>query len=203
MIRILEGDPLKTSRLLCLLSLLAFFLGGCASSASIDSWKTEVDRYVTLHGGDPNALRDVTLADQRRGFGVIGQNDPRKSTDARALLLAHDQIAQKPWFIYLVGLVDKQKVKDIRLAARSQQPGQTPIWVMSKPDKKALKLYRDYNAGLWRRSQPDPHKKEPSSYTTFPRDADQFDVKIDGTRVTAIHPPSGAQWHVDVSQAKP
>jgi hypothetical protein len=181
--------------LLCLAS------AGCTSSATIDSWKSGVDKYVALHGDDPNALRDVTLSGDRHGFGVIGQNDPRQSTDAKALLLAHQEIAGRPWFIYLVGLVKQQKVQDIRLAARSQQPGRPAVWAMSKADPKALKLYRDYNQGLWRRSQPDKHAKEPSSYTDFPQDADVFDVQVNGTIVQATHPPSGARWQVDVAHA--
>ena len=178
---------------------LLFTAGGCASSASIDSWKTGVDKYVSLHGNDPNSLRDVTLSGDRRGFAVIGQNDPKQSTDAKALLLTHQEIAGRPWFVYLVGLVKEQKVDDIRLAARSQEPGKPPTWAISKADPHALKLYKDYNEGLWRRSQPDKHAKEPSSYTNFPQDADQFDVKVDGTVVSATHPPSGARWQVDVA----
>jgi hypothetical protein len=182
--------------------LLLGLVSGCASSASLESWKGGVDKYVALHGDDPNALRDVTLYGDRRGFGVIGQNDPRQSTDAKALLLAHQEIGGRPWFIYLVGLVGQQKVRDIRLAARSQEPGQPALWAMSKADPKALKLYREYNEGLWRRSQPDKHARVPSSYTDFPRDADRFEVKVQGTRVEAMHPASGARWQVDVAQAK-
>ena len=174
--------------------------GGCASSASVDSWKTTVDKYVSLHGNDPNALRDVTLAGDRRGFGVIGQTDPRQSTDAKALLLSHQDIAGRPWFVYLVGLVKQQKVDDIRLAARSQEVGKPPTWAISKADAHAVKLYKDYYEGVWRRSQPDKHAKEPSSYTNFPQDADVFSVNVEGTTVSATHAPSGARWQVDVAK---
>src|SRR3954468_1079463 len=148
------------NRILSAAAALTFLLltaGGCAPSAPVASRKTTVDKYVSLHGNDPNSLRDVTLSGDRRGFGVIGQNDPKQSTDAKALLLTHQEIAGRPWFVYLVGIVKQQKVDDIRLAARTQEPGKPATWAISKPDPHAVKLYKEYNEGLWRRSQPDKH----------------------------------------------
>src|SRR3954452_20375590 len=88
---------------------------GCASSASLSSWQHNVESYVA-EKGDPTTLRDVTIDGQRHGFAVIGQAEAEKSTDAVGVLIAQQQIAGRPWFIYLVGLVHQQKVNEIRLA---------------------------------------------------------------------------------------
>src|SRR4051794_36044440 len=98
---------------------LALF--GCADSGARDiaGWQKSVQAYIHERGDDVAVLRDVTLEDNRPGFAVIGGLDPAKSNDARAILLGHKTVNDRPWFIYLLGIVDKEKVKEIRLVALS------------------------------------------------------------------------------------
>jgi len=180
--------------LLVLIALAA----GCASPASIKSWQHNVESYVAENNHDPAVLRDVTINHDRHGFGVIGNADPAKSTDATAVLVGYQPIANAQWFIYLLGLVKDQKVEDIRVAAVSFQNNQA-TWHIGNKDAKAVATYRQYNESQWR--QIHPKEKVPPSYTTFPRDADNFDLNVQGTRITVTHQPSRASWNVDLAAA--
>jgi hypothetical protein len=186
--------------------LLSGCRGGSSSGAgAIATWQRSVEQYIVAKNNDPDALREVTLDDDsRRGFSVLGGLDPRKTTDERALLLAHKPVGNRPWFIYLVGVVKKDVVQDIRLVALSAADGQT-VWRVGGRNPRAFKQYRDAGLNEWRqraagagdRAKPPP----PPQYTTFPRASDVFDVAIDGTIVRATHAASGAVFTVDTRPA--
>lgn len=171
---------------------------GCARSGDMKSWQQDVERYVEQNK-DPSVLRDVTLAGSRRGFGYIGKDNPRESQDANGVLLGHQVILDRPWFVYLVGVVDEQQVEQIRLAAISYVHGKAD-WRVGSKDPEALKQYRNHNLSLWRKSTPGARGKAPAEYTTFPRDADAFDMSVTGSRIDAVHLGSGAQWEVDLKR---
>jgi len=190
----------KSHRVLLLAVVLC--AGGCASSASISSWQHAVEQYVAQKGnGDPNVLRDVTLSGDRPGFGVIGEDDPKKSSDANALLLGSRVVNNQPTFVYLVGLVKAMKVQQIRLAALQYVNGR-PVWKLGHDDHKALAAYRDYNKRLYRQRNPQGGKDVPAAYLTFPRDEDRFDLNVRGTTLEAKHQQSGATWQVNVAGKK-
>jgi len=185
---------------LLLVSLLIFCAGGCTSGVSISSWQHQLERYVRDDGhGDPAVLRDMTLDDTRRGFAIIGDEDPRKGTDAKGLLLAHRPINGRPWFIYLVGLVKDQKVDEIRLAALSVNHGKFD-WVLSQKNPHSTQMYRNYNEGLGKKRSPG-QKNAPPDYEGFPRAEDVFDLGINGNNVDAVHQGSGAWWQVTIPAA--
>jgi len=185
----------------CVSLLILLVAGGCSSSASLSSWQDSVVKYVQLNGNDPNVLRDVTLTGTRRGFGQIGGEDPRKSTDARGVLLAHRDISGRPWFVYLVGVVKSEKVDDIRLALLSYTGGH-PTWHVSSKSPKSLKTYQHYNEGLWYQQHPGEKSKPTAGYTTFPRDEDRFDLAVNGSHAVATHTQSGAKWGADAAGKK-
>jgi hypothetical protein len=183
--------------LLIPLSLLA--CTSCGGAASIQSWQNGVERYVqSTGGGDPTVLRDTRLPDGRHGFAALGSPDPRASTDANAILPGHQPISGKPGFIYLVGVVEKFVVKDIRLASLTVENGKYN-WTVGKKDDDALKTYRAYNDKLWRSRFPD-RKTPPVEYTSFPQSADQFELNVSDGAITATHAASGAQWELPTSQ---
>ena len=186
--------------LLLALIVCAATAGGCASSASISSWQHAVEQYVAQKGnGDPNVLRDVTLSGDRPGFGVIGEDDPKKSSDANALLLGNRVVNNQPTFVYLIGLVKAMKVEEIRVAALQYVNGKA-VWKVGHNDHKALAAYRDYNKRLYRQRNPQASAKDvPAEYLTFPRDEDRFDLAVRGTTVEAKHQQSGATWQVNVA----
>lgn len=172
--------------------------GGCARSASLKTWQAGVDQYVKDKGNNPEVLRTVTLDGTRAGFAVIGDIDPRKTTDARAILLAHKAIEAKPCFIYLVGIVKNQSVQDIRLAVVTFTTS-PPTWHIGEKNADALKTYREGGVAMWHERSGE--RKVPPTYTTFPRESDLFDVIITGPHVEARHAQTGAVFSAHVSPA--
>jgi hypothetical protein len=172
---------------------------GCARSGDMKSWQQDVERYVEKNDGDPTVLRDVILTGSRRGFGYIGKDDPRESQDANGVLLGHQVVRNRPWFVYLVGIVDEQEVEQIRLAALSYVHGKAD-WRIGPKDAEARKRYQNYNLSLWKQQTGGGRGQPPPEYTTFPRDADMFDMSVTGARIDAVHQGSGAQWEVDLAE---
>jgi hypothetical protein len=184
--------------------LLLSGITGCSTpgvSVSLDTWKEGVETYVKEVGkGDPVALRDATYKG-RPAFAQIGHPISAEGTDVIGLLLGHRPVQGRPSFIYLVGLVDKDQVEDIRVAVlqaiRSQGTDTQFKWLVGTKDDQAVKKYRAYRTDLYKRRFPqggDP----PPPYTSFPGEDDIFDLTVAPDRVTVSHPPSGAQWNLPV-----
>ncbi len=184
------------------LAAMALLGGGCAGGGAVTlaDWRHSVERYVAEAGhGDPTALREVTWPESRRTFSAIGTDDPKISQDAQGLLLAYRQINGRPWFIFIVGIVDKQVVQDIRLTALDMQGGKT-VWRTGDANAAALQAYRAYNERLWKQRFPG-RTAAPAQYTTFPQEADAFTIQVEGGQVIAVHPPSGARWELAVDSS--
>ena len=184
--------------LIVLMSLAA----GCSTQVSIHAWQQSVNHYVqTKGGGDPTILREMKLpVDGRPGYAVIGHHDVEESTDAKALLLGNEQLGGRVWLVYLVGLVKKQQVVDIQLAALSAEGGKT-IWKRGKSSKQAFDAYRDYGLKQAHERFPD-RKTPPPRYTQFPKPDDVFELTTNDDKFVATHVATGAQWEVVVPQAK-
>ena len=185
---------------------LVFLPSGCSndpssSASNIESFQKGVEQYLSQRNNDPEALREVTLEDQRHGFAVLGGQDPRKATDQRGLLLAHKPIGDRPWFVYLVGTVKNEAVQDLRLVALSAAGGKT-VWRVGPKNAAAFKQYRDAALKDWRDHSgggTDPKSKPPPQYTTFPRASDTFEVTASGNTIRAKHLQSGAEFTVDLA----
>ena len=187
----------SSATLVTCLALLLSAGAGCGRSVNMKTWQKDVETYVEAHDNDPAVLRDVMLAGDRRGFGAIDDDDPRKSKDAHGVLVAHESVAGRPWFVYLVGIVDEQQVEEIRLAALSIVHGKT-TWRVGGKDGEAFRRYRDHGRRQWEQARRSHGDDPPPEYTTFPRDSDVFDATVSGSRVHTIHPPSGARWEVEL-----
>jgi hypothetical protein len=184
-----------------LIIVLAIFTTGCGGAASFSSWQEGVERYVQdTGGGDPGVLREVKLPDGRHGFSVLGAPVPRESTDVNAVLLNHIPVNGQPRFIYLVGTVDRQTVKDIRLAMLTINNGKYD-WRMSKNDPQAIKSYHQFQDKLWRARFPN-RKTAPPEYTSFPHAPDVFDAKVNTDLITVTHRQSGATWELPINGGK-
>jgi hypothetical protein len=182
---------------------------GCSSSVNFDSWRKDVETYVRdKGGGDPTVLRETDVDASHRGFKSFSKTRPSDSTDANGVLvgttkLDGQQHQQQPWLVFLVGLVEKEHVKDIRVAALSVGANNKYTWHMGKKDDAATHAYIDYNKGLARRRFPD-RKKEPPQYLGFPREEDRFELtpSESGDSIGVAHAPSGAKWHVRLTGKK-
>ncbi len=187
----------------CLALLFGIFitlnLVGCGTPVNMTTWQQSLETYVRGDGrGDPNVLRHLTIQNDQRGFEMIGGDDPRYTTDARGLLLGHKVVAGRPWFIYLVGIVHDQKVRELRLAALAVE-GNRFHWVLGPKNSRATHMYRNYNEGLGKRRNPG-QKHAPIEYSSFPRSEDQFELSINGDHVSVIHKGSGAWWEMTLPE---
>ena len=187
------------SKLIPLLILLLLPLGiGCGGGsrqATVAAWQKNVEQYVRVQGkGDPAVLRDLTLSDSRRGFSMVGGDRPTESSEANGVLLGFREVEGRGYFIYLVGVVEKQKVSEIRLAALTTDGGKME-WKVGPGDTGALSTYRSYNDKFWRQRFPQ-RASAPPQYLGFPTPDDHFSMSVSGNRVTVTHPPSKATWEL-------
>lgn len=188
------------------LACLAAVCGGCGAntpsrSVTFDTWREGLEKYVDNVGkGDPAVLRDTTYQG-RPAFAQIGDPIAAEGTDAIGVLLGHKPVAGRPSFIYLVGLVKKEVVEDIRLAVAQAIPSQGQKtqfkWILDKEDKEATQRYVNYRKQLF--AQRFPGRKDvPPEYTSFPGEGDVFDLSVTPAEVTATHAPSGAVWRLPI-----
>jgi hypothetical protein len=185
-----------------LLLFLALIFTGCNGAASqntsLPGWQHAVETYVHDIGkDDPASLGEVRIAGGRAGFAVLGNPLPTESQDAVGVLLAHRPIAGKPAFIYLVGVVNKQEVRDIRVAVLTFEADGKSHWSLSPANASTLDAYRKHRDAAWRQQFPG-RKDPPADALNFPAPADVFSVNSDAQRVTVAHAASGASWAVTV-----
>lgn len=166
----------------------ALFVGaGCTSSRTVGvaQWQKDVEHYVRAHDDDPTVLADVTLpGTARAGFAAIGSPDAKNSSDVSAVLLAHRVVDSQPWFIYLVGSIEREQVREIRLAGLSFREDRFN-WKQGPADASALQTYLGASHRVPR---------------MFPQEGDTFDVEISGAAVTATHRQSGARWELNLDE---
>jgi hypothetical protein len=188
---------------------VAALCGGCGGGATrnvtFDTWREGVETYVNDVGkGDPAVLRDVSYKG-RPAFAQLGNPLPAESTDAVGVLLGHRPVAGRPSFVYLVGLVTKEKVEQIRLAVLQAIPSQGQKtqfkWMMGKDDKEQTQRYLNYRKQVFNQRFPG-RQDVPPAYTAFPGEGDTFELGVTPAQVTATHAPSGSVWRV-VTQGAP
>jgi hypothetical protein len=184
------------------LLILAAVAGGCSSQPSMSSWQKDVSHYVADQGrGDPLVLRDMTIpGDGRPGFSVIGHHDTMQSVDLNGVLLGHERIDGRAWFVYLVGQVEKERVTDIRLAALSMRGGKS-TWKRGKGSNQSLNTYRAFGEKQAKERFPD-RKSLPPRYGGFPRPDDVFKLTNENGKLTATHEASGAWWELTLTGGK-
>ncbi|HSU69335.1 MAG TPA: hypothetical protein VLJ39_20790 [Tepidisphaeraceae bacterium] len=185
--------------------LVLVFAVGCAEEPpgeqpTLASWRKNVEQYVWEHGnGDPTILADMSWDDVHRGFAVIGDAQPGRSTDVIGLLVAHRRAEGGegvPYFLFLVGVVDRDQLQELRAVALNVQGNQFH-WYIGEDSPPSLARYRAWAEADRREAKPaDP---DPPA---FPRPGDVFDVKIEnGSEFEILHRATGAAWGVNVSSA--
>lgn len=170
------------------ISALALIAGCAGHNVNFDTWRSSVDRYVRDHGGDPAVLRDMELPDGRRGFAMIGADEPAQATDASGLLIGPARSGEGIWLVYLVGVVDRLNLREIRAAAMRIDAGE-PQWKKSSDERGATQRYIAHARSV----------QSPPANLTFPAVNDRFklDVTPDGA-ATVTHAASGASWKIDL-----
>ena len=188
--------------LLALTFIAIAMIGGCSSQPTMSSWQKSVTKYVNDQGrDDPMILRDMTVPeDGRPGFSVIGHHDTRESVDVNGVLLGHEKVGDRTWFVYLVGQVEKERVTDIRLAALSMRGGKS-TWKRGKGSKQSFDAYRAFGEKQAKERFPD-RKSLPPRYAGFPRPDDVFKLTNENGKLTATHEATGARWELALTGGK-
>ena len=164
---------------LCGVALLCTGCGG--GRATMAQWQREVESYIASRGrGDPNALRDVVSPPGRPIFSTHGGENPAQSTDVIGLLLGQRPIEGEPATIFLVAVVNKGQVQDVRIAALSRQEDRLR-WRIGAADSRALLAYRD-------------HRRSVPQHPPWPAREDAFDLAVTPTAITVTERASGARW---------
>ena len=170
--------------------------GGCARSVSFSNWQKGVEDYVwTSAGGDPNRLRELSLGipgSSHKGFALTAKDMPGESTDARGVLLGMKPVHGRPHMIFLVGLVKKHSVQDVRLAAMAFD-GKDFAWVWGKANSAAVSQYRAARAAQWKQAS-GSDSGPPAAYKSFPGVDDVFKLNAEGEQISATHVQSGTTW---------
>jgi ribosomal protein S30 len=175
---------------------LALVVPGCATEPNappptFSTWQHNLEQYVWDRGnGDPNVLADMSWDDVHKGFAVIGDALPDRSTDEIGLLLAHRMLDGKPWFLFLVGTVRHQILEDLRPVALNVE-GSDFHWSVGASDERSLSLYRAWSEADRSRTEPPDPNAPP-----FPRPQETFDVTVRRDAFIVRHEDSGAEWEL-------
>ncbi|MFP4145236.1 MAG: hypothetical protein ACLFV3_08840 [Phycisphaeraceae bacterium] len=172
-----------------ILLLVALALGGCAQQATIRDWQAAADEQIRETGhGDPNFARNLERRNGWRMFSVLGGPYPAKSRDVHGVLVGQETAAGQPWSVFLLGVVDKRQVEDVRIAAVS---GPEVDWRIGKPNPEAMATYRQD------RQAPGA---VPAGYRGWPAEDDIFELTGTGDRLRVTETTSGATWTLDVTR---
>jgi len=176
------------------LAIILCILTGCSEpgagppplDVSFQTWQRSVEQYVVDVGnGDANALRDGTIWSGQRGFALIREPSIERSTDAIGLLLGHRVISDRLWFIYLVALVERNSISDVRLLGLCCDAGNFD-WVAGETS--ALREYKSHRADT----------SEDSPSPAFPGADDAFELTVVASHVTVTESNSAARWEMNV-----
>lgn len=176
-------------------------LAGCNSGSgsrpvSFSGWQGHVQAYVADQGnGDMNALREVLVAPGQPGFRSYSNDRPEDSKDIVGVLVGAYPHADRIWYVYLVGEVNKEQVTTIRLAAVSFADGQF-AWRHGDDENDATAAYRRHREQAWRAAH--GSGEIPPVALNFPGVADQFTMQAAGDALTVRESESGAQWTLDL-----
>lgn len=191
---------------------LTTIMTGCASVNSIKTWRESIENYVENSGhGNLNVIRNLSNNPTSKRFDCIGKEsggfNPNR-TDTLGVLVGHEKINNRYWFIFLLGVIDYQggfvdvtfdnsTVRDIRCIAVSKHDNRFQ-WVIGDHNKSQLATYLAPQEIEWQNSHPSRTDVQlPNSY--FPTKKDQFRLSINDQTLLVRDDRSGASWRVDLS----
>jgi len=168
----------------------------------VEEWQLRLAQYIDKQGhGDPAVLAQLPAvrspAVQRPGQIVFGVTDiaasakERDGYDVFGLLLGRRNSTQGPWYIFVVGALERRdyrsvSIADVRMAALSIRSG-TVVWETGFSDTAAIERYRK--------------SADPSTALHFPAEYDRFTLVDCAPGVCVEETRSGARWALYFSPA--
>jgi hypothetical protein len=185
-------------------------LSGCTSRDPIASWQNRITRFVAKEGnGDPNVLRDAAqwrsrdaarpgrITFGRFNVGSSGDRPTVGTRDVQGVLLGQTLVESRPWYVFLLGVVDRSKgakpgLDELRIAAMCVN-GDDLLWRIAEPDQAALDKYL---------AIVEPKRVNPTTgklaRAKFPSPFDAFLLTQSNGVAVATEITSKAQWRVDL-----
>jgi len=184
---------------LCLVLVVFALLSatGCAARRPLEAWQKEVTRFVVVEGnGDPSCLRDTSDLRSRRGgrpvpLTVSSIDAPAtRSRDARGVLVGQCQVNGRPWYVFLLAIVDfdrgqQSDIESVRPIALTAD-AEGVHWFTPRNGDEAPPAYLESS----RRQK----NVLATRYASFPGPRDVFDMDTRGGDVTITERTSGARW---------
>lgn len=163
----------------------------------ITIWRDDLTDYLDEEEGDwPTRLSQLRDIQIRRGlrpgricFATLaagGDPDRAAAWDVNGLLLGQEVIGGRPWYLFIVGIVQREdfrpiEVRDIRLVAFATGD-EDPLWRQGAANPQSLKWYKNV---YWENLP-----------IRFPADDDNFGVVVTRSQVTVRELHSGAEWTI-------
>ena len=167
---------------------------GCGQKkATLSAWQKAMEQSsVARSNGDMSFLRQTSHVSEAEQFAVLGGKSPDESTDVAGILLARREINNADWLVFLVAVVEKCEVSDIRVAMMSDEPDRR-TWLISRENSAAVDSYKRYHQSVVRRNHSD-REEPPNNPALFPSESDVFRLDVAGNTVTAVEEKSGVKW---------
>ena len=208
----MRADAVSVRSLICVsLIVLIAALAGCAPKNPFIAWQEGVARYVETQGhGSISVLRETTDLRSPRSHRpaqiIIGELDVPvagsglfvEARDVRGVLLGVRRVGTDNWFLFLVGVINRQgehpRIEDIRLAGLVAD-SRGLRWSLAEADPAALDRYL---SSLSLTGDKTPHPVQ--HHVLFPMIEDVFRLDVAGSVVTATDTRSGACWKLVILQ---
>jgi hypothetical protein len=183
------------------LTLLALASTGCMTdppqAITLPAWRQQVEQYVREQGnGDPTVLADLSWDDVHKGFAIIGDALPERSTDIIGWLVAHQLVGGKSCFLFLVGTVQRNNLEALCPIAMEWEGGNFR-WTAGPSDPDALAAYRV--RGIATMSEKVAQAPDPPA---FPHGGETLEIHIEGAGVSIVDRDSGAEWNLVLEPAE-
>jgi hypothetical protein len=183
------------------LAVLALASTGCMIDSpeptTLPLWQQQVEQYVRDQGnGDPTVLADLSWDDIHKGFAVIGDPLPDRSTDIIGWLVAHQVVGGKSYFLFLVGTVRRNNLEAVCPVALDVE-GDQFRWITGQSNTDALTAYRARGTAALLDAN-----ESPPNPPAFPHRGEILEINIKGGEVSVLDRDSGANWSLVLSSSE-
>jgi len=177
-------------------------MAGCAGQPDVAQWQARFERYVHEQANDDlNAMRGLIGDTGQATFAVYGEAEPGRSRDVIGLWLGSHASGDRPWQVFLVGVIDQREVREVRVAAVTRDGTGRWRWRVGEGDEAAMTRYRRYHVG---RDETRPREGPPDAVklADWPAPRDDYRLEAEGATLVVTEQASGASWRLSLEDAE-